>query len=237
MSVALRRADLPVRAGLVLLAGAATGWQAPTLVRVALTAVAVAALGDVLIRTHPDGGRRAVAVSLAAGLVGVLVVGLVLDLVPSGLDARGWAVGLTVLGLTATLALGRRERRPLPAVGEPVRADGLWYAGAAVLVVAGLLIAVSVTRHAERPPVQLFATQAGDGRVVVTVSSPVAAGPYDLWLQDGRTERLLRTAVPIVAGEPLHVPLARFGNRQMRVALRETGMRTDLRYVIVNPDR
>lgn len=233
------RADLPVRAGLVVLAGVATALEAPSAVRAGSAAVALAAVGDLLVRSHRRGGREAVAVAVGAALAGVIAVGLVLNLVPTGLDATGWAVGLTLLGLTTVVVVGvrRRGRRPLPALGDLLRTDGLWYAGAAVLVAAGLVVAVSVTRHAERPPVQLSAVHSPDGGVVVVVSSPVAAGPYDLWLEDVKSERLLRTAVPIGAGTPLQVPLQRFGNRQMRVALRETGSRTDLLYVIVNPDR
>lgn len=237
-----RRAGLLLRAGLVVGAGAATGLQAPTAVRSALAAAALLAVGDLLVRGHRRGGRESVAVAVGSALAAVVAAGVGLNLVPAGLDAAGWAVGLTLLGLLVVGAEGRRQRtgsapRRLPALGDVLRTDGLWYAGAAVLVLAGLVVAVSVTRHAERPPVQLSTTRGPDGDVVVVVSSPVSAGPYDLWLEDVRSERLLRTAVPVVAGRPLRVPLQRFGNRLMRVALRETGSQTDLLYVIVNPDR
>ena len=235
MSAALARGDLLGRAGLVVAASVATAMSAPVLVRLVLSVLAVGGVIDLGVRTHHEGGREATAVVTGASLVVVLALGYVLNLLPLGLGPLGWALGLGLAGLVAIALLGRRPARARPRLRQVVRADGLWYFGAAVLVAAGLLTAVSVTRVAEQSPVQMFAKRTANGTVEVVLTTAEDAGPYDLWLEDGRTERVLRSAVSLTAGHRLALPLARLGDRQMRIALRDQGSPDDLLYVIVNP--
>jgi hypothetical protein len=229
------RPDPLLRCTLVVAAGLAAGLAAPTPIRAVLTLAAATAVGDQYIRSHTVPGRTAVAATIGGGFVLLILTGVALNLTPSGLGVVGWACGVTLGALVLVLARAKRPLRPLPTVRYLVRSHGLWYLGAAVLVAAGLAVSIVVTQQSERPPVQLSADVGPQGDVVITIAAAAPSGPYDLWLEDGKRERLLRTAIPVDVDSPLSLALPHLGNRQMRVALRATGSSGDLLYVIVNP--
>ncbi|MBW4042384.1 MAG: hypothetical protein HIU86_09700 [Acidobacteria bacterium] len=195
---------LPGRLDQRVLLGA--GWRA-TLVVVAAVAVALelspwarlplssAAVLGVATFFHRRSGRRGVLgvvlVVAGGGLVALALLGLLLDVLPTGIDPLGWglAIGTTELLVLAFVALFLPAAEGSRALRRRFPVAGIAWGGVAVLVLAGAVVYSTVSFDATHvSPLAIAAVPHGDS-VTVTVSAGRDQGPYELDLvtTDGRT--------------------------------------------------
>lgn len=241
-------------AALVVAAAAAAALAAPAAVRAPLVIVASAA---VVLRVAPlrrRGVADAALVGAGALLVLAVLLGIVLNVAPGGLNRVSWAVGYAVLGLAALAVGARRRGRPAPVVPDadtgPTGRDTRPAAGgaastrgrrssiatlavAAVVAAAAIAISVRATNDSEHAPTALSVTAPTARTLTLTVSSGDRAGPFRLTVRagDGPSRAL---------GEPFHVAAGAAVSRQLSaptvrttVALIDVSTGRSVRTVIV----
>lgn len=191
---------------LVLAAVAGGVADAPSTVAVPLTTLAVAFLGWLVVPRSQEPLHTAV---LAVGglLVVLVVLGVVLDALPTGLTRTSWSVGAGAVALLALVVHGRRGS-PLPA--RPVlprpRREWLWGFVTTVLVLTAAVVAVRAAQRSETAPAALELRETTEGASVV-LSAGQRSGPYDLFLVRAGKPSTLVTDVVIPAGEQVVVAL------------------------------
>ena len=198
MSAVAGRPSRPVltgvgwRAALVVVAAVAVAIEVPAWVRLPLSAAAVLAVATFFLRRS---GRRGVLdvvlVVAGGGLVVLALLGLLLNVLPTGITTPGWAlvVGLFELAVLAFLAVFRApmERAARPRRRPPVARLAWGAAAAAVLAGAGVYSTASYDATHVQP--LAIAAEPHGSSITVTVGAGAAQGPFalDLVTADGRT--------------------------------------------------
>jgi hypothetical protein len=182
-----------------VLLGASTWVRTPAVIA---AAVAVTTASPRRLGRQSVGGLESWIVGLGALLATPALLALLLNLLPGGITRVSWALGFGVIGaLVLTLAPRRALTSEADAaranlLGRAVRTSVPWYAAAAIILTAALVIAVRATNQAERAPLALSAQRLGANQASVMVSSAVPGGRYQLVVERGADG----TAEP--AGDP-----------------------------------
>ena len=180
------------RAALVVVAAVAVALGTPAWARLPLSAAAVLGVASFFLRRY---GRRGlldvVLVVAGGGLVALILLGLLLNVLPTGITAPGWAlvVGLLELAVLAFLALFRAPVERAAGVRRRLPVAGLAWGVAAAAVLAGAVVYSSASFQATHvQPLAVAAEQHGR-TVTVTVTAGDRQGPFrlDLVTADGRT--------------------------------------------------
>ncbi len=232
-----------LRTLLVLAATASVLADAPAAVRTPLVALAAVGVAGPLLVVRGSQPWDAVIVAAGGLLVGLMALGLGLDLLPGGLTRTSWGIGtgLVELGL---LGIGLRLRAWAPRVPPaptPRRAAQLlgrvgWSAAAAAVVAGALVIATRATDDADRGPLQLAVDASNPGRPVVVLSSATPQGPFDLLLTARGAQRVLARRLLVGPGMVVREPLAvRPGTRATITLLMTGGSGAALRTLVVQP--
>jgi hypothetical protein len=189
------------RAALVVVAAVAVAVELPAWARLPLSAAAVLGVGTFFLRR--SGGRGLldlVLVVTGGGVVALTLLGLLLNVLPTGIGPLGWALAVGVLELVV-LALLAVFRQPVPRVhieGDPARRNtfkthlpvaGIAWGAAAAAVLAGAVVYSTVSFDATHVSPLAIAAEPNGSSVTVTVSAGSEQGPYELDLvsADGRT--------------------------------------------------
>ncbi|NHC13463.1 hypothetical protein [Motilibacter deserti] len=198
---------LAVAAALVVAAVVLALLEAGAALRGPVTAAAV--LATVLGAAPRGSGRRHLVVSAGGALlVGAVLVGVVLDVLPGGITRASWAVSAGLLGL---LALAMAARRGTPAVLPRLRrlprpgTGTTWYVAAAAVVAAAAWVSVDAARDSERAPVQFALENARAGSVEVVLTASQRSGPYDVVAVAGKRSTTLERDVVVTPGLPLRL--------------------------------
>jgi hypothetical protein len=173
------RSRLAWRLAVVVAAAVCAGLGLPTPVTATLGVVALALTVEVIATHWSYSGADGLIVGVGASLVGLVLVGLLLDAVPGGIDRISWAAGSGVVesGVMA-FAFTRRRRRSLPRAR--LRGSAGWYGVGVILLVAGFAVSIAAERHAESPPVALSVAGANTSHATIEVTSGHDAGPFTL---------------------------------------------------------
>ncbi len=226
--------DLAFRCWIVVLATGAIVIDVPVWARAPL-AIAAAALTimSFLSRTGAH-GRRIDSVLRVTGAAVVLLalLGLLLNVLPGGITAVSWGIGVGIIELVALVALAA-WRSPVRAerVGRrrlPVRA-GLWGVAIAGVLAGALVLSTASFTSTHIAPLALGAERTGD-TVEVTVSSGTDVGPYELQLVSD-TGTTIRYASGIYVGpdSPRTFTFDLVADARDTVRLVETGSTTAIR--------
>ena len=160
-----------------------------------VSAVLLAASSAVVVRSAVRNRRRgpldAVAVGVGGWLVAVLLVGLVLNALPGGLNRTSWALGLAAAG-TAALLLGPRDPSPLVTWRgrRPRPSTVLCSLGAVLLAATALVVSVVGAGSGGASSVQLSVADPGGlegdpGWATVLVTAGADRGPFQLTVDRG----------------------------------------------------
>ncbi|NHC44711.1 hypothetical protein [Motilibacter aurantiacus] len=218
----MRNAGVPLLGGAATLVVAAVALAvagAPAYLRAPVASLAALA---VVLAAAPRGKglRHLVLVAVGSLLVGAVLLGVVLDVVPGGITRTSWALGMGLLGL---LALGVAARRGVPETSVPawpaLRAGHLWYAAAALVVIAAVGVSVTSARDSERAPLQLALENPRDGRVDVVLTASGRSGPYDLVSVVGERRRTLDSDLVVSPGLPLRLTVQTAPGRRTQLLL------------------
>lgn len=203
------------RAALVVLAAVAVALEVPAWVRLPLSVAAVLGVATFFLRRY---GRRGVLdvvlVIAGGGLVALALLGLLLNVLPTGIDPLGWALAVGVLELLV-LAFLAVFRQPVERSGtgshaarRRVPVAGIAWGTAAAAVLAGAVVYSTASFDATHvAPLAIAAVPHGNA-VTVTVSGGSEQGPYELDLvtADGRT--VLTRSVRIASGDSYSTTIA-----------------------------
>jgi hypothetical protein len=237
------------RAALVVVAALAVALELPAWARFPLSAAAVLAVATFFLHRY---GRRGVLdvvlVVAGGGLVALALLGLLLNVLPTGLSPLGWALAVGVLELLvlAFLAVLRKPAAQEAAAQEPVARPagaatrrripvrGIAWGTAAAAVLAAAVVYSTVSFDATHvSPLAIAAVPHGDS-VTVTVSAGSAQGPFELDLvtTDGRTA--VTKSVRIASGDTYSKSIAMPSTRAV-LQLVPTGSTTPVRQLILDP--
>ena len=180
------------RAALVVVAAVAVALQTPAWARLPLSAAALLGVATfVLRRSGRRGMLHVVLVVAGGGLVALVLLGLLLNVLPTGITAPGWAlvVGLLELAVLAFLTLFRAPVERSAVARRRVPIAGVAWGAAAAAVLAGAVLYSTASFDATHvQPLAVAAEQHGR-TVTVTVSAGDRQGPFrlDLVTAAGRT--------------------------------------------------
>ncbi len=234
---------------LVLAAGTAAFLNAPAYLASPLTVAAAIVVTEWAVRYRRKGLLDAALVGAAGLIVGAVLLGLLLNLMPLGLTRQTWSVGAVVIGVNV-LVLGLRS--PMPAglfgqlrrviaapVGGPVDGSRNWpgrLAGVvcsvlAAFIIAGALVAtVHSTERNQIDPLQMAAVSTPAG-TSITLTTGTPDGPFDLVV--------IANGVSVTAATGLHldatgvsVPIVVPAIGRALVDLVRTGEATPVRQLI-----
>jgi hypothetical protein len=170
---------------LVMVAGA-IGWLPSLLVAIAIYGVPAYLTADLVLHGLPTGRVERTVIAVAMSVTLLIIAAQVLNLLPSGITPTSWIVLLGALGLVAAAALARRgaPRRPqLPAAPwRSIRTvDAVRLAGAALLGVLAVLIAVQNAEvRTDDGFTQLWIDRSADSARISVQSHELEAGTYRL---------------------------------------------------------
>lgn len=225
------------RAALVLVAAVAVALETPVWARLPLSvAAAIGVATFFLRRSRRRGLLDGVLVVAGGGLVALVVLGLLLNVLPTGLDPLGWAlaVGALELLVLAVLTVFRAPAQRT-AVRRRIPVAGIAWGAAAALVLIGAVVYSTASFDATHVRPLAIAAEPSDGAVELTISSGAATGPLevDLVTADGRTA--IARDVRLDAGATWTKRIADPGSRAVVQVVR-VGSSTPLRQLILDPE-
>ena len=238
-----RPADLLWRLAVVVAAGFSAAFTAPAWLTTVLVVVASVAVAESLTRHRQLGWVDSLLVGTAGLLVVLVLAGLLLNLLPSGLTSVSWAVAAQSLAFAIVIwgwqrgpstvfsraTLTRLRRRSL-------LRDGSLYLAAVVVAVVAIAISVHATDVANRPPVQLSSLQpAPAGQAVVEVSGGPRSGRYELVADDGTAAPRQYGPFTLADGANVRIPIALTGSVRTVVTLRAVDTTRILRSLVLAP--
>lgn len=224
------------RAGLVLVATAAVLFGLPAWARTPLSlAAALVTVLFYLRRYHGRGLVDGALTILGVIIAALALLGLLLNVLPSGISAASWGIGVGVVEITALILLAfwrapkpvaRRTRGLPPAII-------IWTVLVTGVLAGALLWSISSFTGTHVPPLAVAAVPAG-GSVVVTVSSGRDEGPYELQLVTSTGRAVLATDIRVGPENPLSITIALPDNARETVQLVRTGSQMSLRELILD---
>jgi hypothetical protein len=179
------------------------------------------------------GTDRALVVT-GSSLVGLVLLGMLLAVVPAGLTARSWVLGVSLVELVVIFATLRVDL-PVPARRGfgVIRTRGIaWYTAGVVVLVAAIGLSVFSTIHADVAPVAISVQAEHGAQYSVAVTSGSVRGPLTVVETSSRGRRVLRTGVMVGPGNSTVVALEPGITGHVRVSLdAQDGKRATLSYL------
>jgi hypothetical protein len=228
------------RAALVVVAAVAVALELPAWARLPLSAAAIVGVATFFLRRSGRQGVLDVVLVLAGGgLVALVLLGLLLNLLPTGIGPLGWAlaVGVLELALLAFLTVFRQPVEHAAGGAHPgprrIPLASIVWGGAAALVLAGAIVYSAASFDATHvPPLAIAAVPHGD-TVTVTVGAGSEQGPYELDLvtPDGRT--VIAKSVRLTPGDTYSKSIAMPAKRAV-LQLVAPGSTTPFRQLILD---
>jgi hypothetical protein len=227
------------RAALVVVAALAVAIEVPAWARFPLSAAAALGVASFFLRRS---GRRGVLdvvlVVTGGGLVALALLGLALNVLPTGITALGWAlaVGVLELAVLAFLALSRPagDAAPRPRISFRTNIVGIVTGAAAVLVLAGAVVYSTVSYDATHVSPLAIASETHGSTVTVTVSSGAAQGPLELDLVTATGRTVVRTGIRVDSGAGFSTRIPKPTARAV-LQLVTAGSSTPIRQLILDP--
>ncbi len=231
------RRGLAWRAAIIVIAAVSVALELPALVRAPLSilAVVVTAL-FVFPRIARRGPLDRLLMIVGATIVLLLLLGPVLNVLPTGLDVRGWGIGVGVIELAVIVGFAF-VRPPVTAGSSRVRRipiEGIaWGVIIAVVLLNALVISVNSFTTTHQAPLALAGVRSGDS-VTVTVSSGNAAGIYDLVRVTSTGHSVLASGIEVAAGSSRSITIKVDANTRETIELVKPGTLTSLRELTID---
>ncbi len=227
--------DFAWRALVVDVATAAVMFGLPAWGRTPLSlAAALVTVLFFLRRSRRQGLLNRVLTAIAAVVVALASLGLLLNVLPSGLTTQAWGFGIGVLELGTLTALtfwraplAARPRRRFP-VGAAI-----WSLLIVGVLAAALLWSISSFTTTHVAPLAMAAVTSSDS-AVITISSGRDQGPYELQLVTGTTRTVLVKDIQVGPGGSASFTIQVPANTRETLELVPAGSTTALRKLILD---
>lgn len=226
------------RAAVVDLAAVAVVLELPLWVRAPLSVAAmVVVVMYFLRRSRRRGLVDGLLAAVGVGVVLLMLLGIVLNLLPSGIDGTGWGVGVGILELALLLALASWrppvDARPLRVRRPPIAAL-VWTALIAAVLTTSLVWSVSSYSSTHVAPLALGMVTSADSSIV-TVTSGRDLGPYDLRsVSTTGTVTVLFRDIQVGPDDPASFKIVTPANTRATLQLVKAGGSTSVRELIVD---
>jgi hypothetical protein len=228
--------DLAWRASLVVLATVGVLVGVPAWARAPLSiAAAVVTIMFFLRRRRSRGLIDSILSAIAILVVLLALLGLVLGVLPAGISAVSWGVGVGIIELAALFALAY-WRAPTTVTRRVPRlrvATLVWTILVTGVLAGALIWSIGSFTSTHVAPLALGAVSSG-GSVVVTISSGSDDGPYDLLLVTSTGRQLLARDIRVSAESPASITLVLPKHSREKVQLSHAGSTTSLRELILD---
>jgi hypothetical protein len=160
----------------------------------------------------------------------------VLDVLPTGISAASWGIGIGLAELAALVALAF-WRAPKPVTRSrprhaPVGAI-VWGVLVAAVLAGALVWSIDSFGSTHVAPLAVAAVPS-DGSVVVTISSGRDSGPYVLRLVTGTGQTVLADEIRVGPDNPTTITVAVPENTRETVEVTREGSETSLRELIID---
>lgn len=174
--------------------------------------------------------------AVGSSVIGLALLGLLLNVLPSGLTAPGWGVGVGVVELLALVAVtflrprpdGERVRLPLPS-----RSGAVWAVLIAAVLAGALTWSVSSFKTTHVEPLALAGVPSGTS-LKVTISSGTETGAYDLVRSSSSGRAVLASDVEVGPGSPVTITIAIHNGVREQIQLVRSGETKPLRELILD---
>jgi hypothetical protein len=225
------------RACLGALATAGVLLGVPVWARATLSiAAAVVTVLFVLRRSERRGILDSVLAAIAVIVAVLALLGLLLDVLPSGISAASWGIGVGVIELATLIALGL-WRAPKVVTRSwifrlPLRAIA-WTVVVCGVLATALVWSTSSYNSAHIAPLAMGLSTSGDSSVI-TVSSGSDDGPYDLRVVSSTGRALIAKNVRVSPGHPAAITIDLPENTREKVQLISADGSKTLRELILD---
>ena len=233
--------DVGVRGALLLITVLLVAFHAPTWLATPMVVLAAAAVVQHVARGRRQGGVDTWVAGLGGFLVTLVLLALVLNLLPAGLNRISWSIGLGIVGALALAASAKSasaQTRQSPvrigAMGKSLRTWS-WYATSVLILVGALVISVQATNRSERAPVALSVQRASGTTATVVVTSSRDSGPYTLVIDAGGGTSTLQSDFRVTADAPVERSLTVPADNRVTVRLTDAKGGATVRTVILDP--
>jgi hypothetical protein len=193
----------------------------PRVLTVALVLISLAVSGLLVFRSMDTTATDRALVVTGSALVGLVLLGLLLALVPAGLTARSWVLGVALGELVIIFATLRVELPgPTRRWSGAIRTRGLgWYVAGVVVLAAAVGLSVGSTVHTDAAPVAISVQAEQGTQYSVAVSSGKVRGPLTVVETSAGGSRVLRSGVVVGPGNSTVVALQPGITGQVKVEL------------------
>lgn len=225
------------RAVLVIVASVAVVLELTPWVRAPLaTAAVVVTLVFCLRRFDRRSPVDRVLTAVGGFVVSIALLGLLLNVLPSGLTALGWGVGvgavqLVALGLVAYFR--PRAETDRVRLGRPARSGVIWGALAAAVLAGALVWSVSSFTGTHTAPLALSGVPSGNS-LNITISSGSSTDAYDLIRSTSTGTTVLASDFEVGPGSTVTLTIAVTSGVREKIELVRTGETTPLRQLILD---
>jgi hypothetical protein len=195
----------------------------PRVLTVALVLISLAVSGLLVFRSMDTTTTDRALVVTGSALVGLVLLGLLLALVPAGLTSQSWVLGVA-LGELVIIFATLRVPLPVPARrwSGVMRTRGLgWYVAGVVVLVAAFGLSAGSTIHADAAPLAISVQAEQGTQYSVAVTSGRVRGPLTVVETSSGGRRVLRSGVVVGPGNSTVVALEPGITGQVKVGLEE----------------
>lgn len=225
------------RAGLVIVATATVLIGLPAWARAPLSIAAAFVTLLFFLRRSRTRGLVDGALTVLAVIITVLaLLGLLLNVLPSGISTASWGIGVGVIEVAALIALAY-WRAPKPLTRRSTRrvpvATIVWTILVTGVLTGALLWSIASFNGTHVAPLAVAAVPSG-GSVVVTVSSGRDEGPYELQLVTPTGRTVLAKDIRVGPESPSSITIDIPENTRETVQLVRAGSQKSLRELILD---
>lgn len=230
---------LLARVAFAIAAAAAPLAAAPPAVAAPLATVAAAAIAERVARHRRRGPADLVLVALAGAFGATILLGFVLNILPSGLTSTSWAMGVFAVELGG-LACCVRPPEP-PSLVALLRTDsrpsatGLACAALGTLVLAATIsVSAAVALDSAPAPLEISTVSSAGGTAEIRIEAGATTGSYALDVVTGRTRQTVIARLDLAAGASTTATVPIPPGARSTVELRAFGAPVALRHLILD---
>lgn len=166
-------------------------------------------------------------------IVALVLGGLVLNLIPSGLTRQSWSAFWVVISLVV-LWWKRRESTSLDWLQKSAGTQTVWFGAATVVLLLATVVAVTGANNDLKSPVQMWVQGKSPGLVTVAVSSGHDSGRYRLVVSPDVTKTNTFDVFDVAPGQAVERSISVAGNTRYGISLVDAATGTKIREVIVD---
>jgi hypothetical protein len=230
---------LLARAAFAVAAAAAPLAAAPAAIAAPLAIVAAAAVAERVARHRRRGPADLVLVALAGAFGVTILLGFVLNALPSGLTTTSWAVGVFAVELGGLACCVRPSKPPslvaLLRTGRRPSVAGLVCAGLGTLVLAATIsVSAAVALDSAPAPLEISTVSSAGGTAQIRIDAGATTGRYVLDVVTGRTRQTVIARLDLAAGASTTATVPIPPGARSTVELRAFGAAVALRHLILD---